>query len=184
METELHPDIASIVYDESQIKAIVQDMGAQITRDYADKNPLVICILKGAIVAMADLMRAISIPMSCDFMAISSYGNDVKTSGTPRIIKDLNESVEGKHVIIVEDLLDSGTTLKYVTELLESRNPASIAIAAFLVKDVPDRACSVTPQYVGAHAPNEFLVGYGFDYAERYRNLPYVGVLKPSVYSD
>ena len=179
---ELHPDIEEILLDEQDIKDIVKKVGAEITRDYADKNPLVIAVLRGAVVFMADIMRAIEYPLSIDFMAVSSYGDGVKSSGVVRIVKDLDTKIEGRHVIIVEDVLDSGLTLSYLVRMLKSRNPASIEIAAFLVKDIEGKRPAVDPRYVGTHVPDKFVVGYGLDYAERYRNLPFVGVLKPCVY--
>lgn len=179
---ELHPDIEEILLSEQDIKDIVKKVGAEITRDYADKNPLVIAVLRGAVVFMADIMRAIECPLSIDFMAVSSYGDGVKSSGVVRIVKDLDTKIEGRHVIIVEDVLDSGLTLSYLVRMLKSRNPASIEIAAFLVKDIEGKRPAIDPRYVGTHVPDKFVVGYGLDYAERYRNLPYVGVLKPSVY--
>ena len=179
---ELHPDIQEILLEKQDIKDIVKRVGAEITRDYADKNPLVIAVLRGAVVFMADLMRAIECPLSIDFMAVSSYGDGVKSSGVVRIVKDLDTKIEGRHVIIVEDVLDSGLTLSYLVRMLKSRNPASIEIAAFLVKDIEGKRPAVDPRYVGTHVPDKFVVGYGLDYAERYRNLPFVGVLKPSVY--
>lgn len=179
---ELHPDIEEILLDEQDIKDIVKKVGAEITRDYADKNPLVIAVLRGAVVFMADIMRTIECPLSIDFMAVSSYGDGVKSSGVVRIVKDLDTKIEGRHVIIVEDVLDSGLTLSYLVRMLQSRNPASIEIAAFLVKDIEGKRPAVDPRYVGTHVPDKFVVGYGLDYAERYRNLPFVGVLKPSVY--
>ena len=179
---ELHPDIEEILLDEQDIKDIVKKVGAEITRDYADKNPLVIAVLRGAVVFMADIMRAIECPLSIDFMAVSSYGDGVKSSGVVRIVKDLDTKIEGRHVIIVEDVLDSGLTLSYLVRMLQSRNPASIEIAAFLVKDIEGKRPAIDPSYVGTHVPDKFVVGYGLDYAERYRNLPFVGVLKPCVY--
>lgn len=179
---ELHPDIEEILLDEQDINDIVKKVGSEITRDYADKNPLVIAVLRGAVVFMADIMRAIECPLSIDFMAVSSYGDGVKSSGVVRIVKDLDTKIEGRHVIIVEDVLDSGLTLSYLVRMLKSRNPASIEIAAFLVKDIEGKRPAVDPRYVGTHVPDKFVVGYGLDYAERYRNLPFVGVLKPSVY--
>ena len=179
---ELHPDIQAILLEKQDIKDIVKRVGAEITRDYADKNPLVIAVLRGAVVFMADIMRAIECPLSIDFMAVSSYGDGVKSSGVVRIVKDLDTKIEGRHVIIVEDVLDSGLTLSYLVRMLKSRNPASIEIAAFLVKDIEGKRPAIDPRYVGTHVPDKFVVGYGLDYAERYRNLPFVGVLKPSVY--
>ena len=179
---ELHPDIQEILLEKQDIKDIVKRVGAEITRDYADKNPLVIAVLRGAVVFMADIMRAIECPLSIDFMAVSSYGDGVKSSGVVRIVKDLDTKIEGRHVIIVEDVLDSGLTLSYLVRMLKSRNPASIEIAAFLLKDIEGKRPAIDPRYVGTHVPDKFVVGYGLDYAERYRNLPFVGVLKPSVY--
>ena len=179
---ELHPDIEEILLDEQDIKDIVKKVGSEITRDYADKNPLVIAVLRGAVVFMADIMRAIECPLSIDFMAVSSYGDGVKSSGVVRIVKDLDTKIESRHVIIVEDVLDSGLTLSYLVRMLQSRNPASIEIAAFLVKDIEGKRPAIDPRYVGTHVPDKFVVGYGLDYAERYRNLPFVGVLKPCVY--
>lgn len=182
--SELHPHIESIVLSEEDIKGIVERVGEQITSDYADKNPLIIAVLRGAFIFTADLMRAIKCPAAVDFMAVSSYGEGVKSSGVVRIVKDLDTRIEGRDVIIVEDILDSGLTLSYLMKLLESRGPKSIEIAAFLVKDVEGKKPAVTPRYVGTHVPDAFIVGYGLDYAERYRNLPYIGILKPEVYSN
>lgn len=178
----LHPDVEKVLFSEDDIRDIVTNVGAQITRDYKDKNPLIVAVLRGAVVFTADLMRAIECPLSVDFMAVSSYGDGVKSSGVVRIVKDLDTKLEGRDIIIVEDILDSGLTLSYLVRLLESRGPASVEVAAFLVKDVPGNTPAVKPRYVGAHVPDEFIVGYGLDYAERYRNLPYIGVLKPEVY--
>jgi len=179
----MHPDIESIVLSEEDIRGIVKTMGAQITEDYKDKDPIVIAVLRGAVVFVADLIRAIECPVSIDFMAVSSYGAEAKSSGVVRILKDLETPIGGRHVLIVEDILDTGLTLSNLTEILNSRDPASLEIAAFLVKDLPDSKPAVTPRYVGAHVPPLFVVGYGLDYAERYRNLPYLGVRKPEVYS-
>ena len=179
---ELHPDVKEILLDEDKIRDIVARMGEEISRDYADKNPLVVAVLRGAVVFMADLMRAVSCPMGIDFMAVSSYGDGAKSSGVVRIVKDLDTKIEGRDVLIVEDILDSGLTLSYLMRMLENRGPASVEVAAFLVKDVPGNTPAVKPRYVGAHVPDEFIVGYGLDFAERYRNLPYIGILKPEVY--
>ncbi len=153
---ELHNDIERVVFAHEEIAAIVQTMGAQITEDYKDRNPLLICVLKGAVVVMADLMRAIDTPISIDFMAVSSYGDGATSSGVVRIVKDLDTRIEGRDVIIVEDILDSGLTLSYLIDMLKSRSPRSIELAAFLVKDLPDRDCPVISKYVGSHVPNEF----------------------------
>lgn len=182
-QAQLHPDIASITLSEQDIAAIVKRLGEEISLDYAGKNPLIVAVLRGAFVFMADLVRAITIPCTVDFMAVSSYGAGVKSSGEVRIVKDLDTKLEGRHVIIAEDILDSGLTLSYLMRLLGERKPASIRICAFAVKDVPGKKPAVAPTYVGTHVPDSFIVGYGLDYAERYRNLPFVGVLKPEVYS-
>ena len=144
---------------------------------------MLIAVLRGAVVFMGDLMRKIELPTNIDFMAVSSYGDGVKSSGIVRIIKDLDIDIRGRDVLIVEDILDSGLTLKYLMKNLESRKPASLEVAAFLWKDVEDRVSAITTKYVGTHCPDAFVVGYGLDYAERYRNLPYLGILKPEVYS-
>ncbi len=178
----LHPDVEEILLTEEDIAAIVDRIGSQITEDYRDKNPLVVSVLRGASVFMADLIRAIKCPLAIDFMDVSSYGNGAKSSGVVRIDKDLVTPIEGRHVIIVEDILDSGLTLSYLKRNLEARGPASVEIVAFTIKDVPGRPSDVSPRYVGAHVPDAFVVGYGLDYAERYRNLPYVGVLKEEIY--
>ncbi len=180
---QLHPDVDHIVLTEEDIHDIVARLGSEISRDYAGKNPLVVCVLKGAFVFTSDLLRAITVPCEVDFMAVSSYGSGVKTSGVVRIVKDLSTKLEGRDVLIAEDILDSGLTLSYLIDLFKARNPKSVRIAAFAVKDIPDHVPAVEPDYVGTHVPNEFIVGYGLDYAERYRNLPYIGVLKPEVYS-
>lgn len=180
---DIQSDIERVIYNQEEIQAIVATMGAQITADYEDKNPLIVAVLRGAVVFVADLIRAIECPMAIDFMAVSSYGEGTKSSGVVRIVKDLDTRIEGRHVIIAEDILDSGLTLSYLIDLLNSRNPASIEVATFAVKDVPGKKPAIEPRYVGCHVPDAFVVGYGLDFAERYRNLPFVGVLKPEVYS-
>ena len=172
-----HPDIEKVLFTQEDIDGIVSRLGEEITRDYAGKDLVLIAVLRGAVVFMGDLMRKIELPTNIDFMAVSSYGDGVKSSGIVRIIKDLDIDIRGRDVLIVEDILDSGLTLKYLMKNLESRKPASLEVAAFLWKDVED------PKYVGTHCPDAFVVGYGLDYAERYRNLPYLGILKPEVYS-
>ena len=181
---ELHPDVSSVILSEEDIKGVVTRLGAEISRDYAGKNPLVVAVLRGAFIFTADLMRSISVPCAVDFMAVSSYGDGVKSSGVVRIVKDLNTKIEGRDVIIAEDILDSGLTLSYLVKMLEGRGPNSVRIVAFAIKDIPGHTPAIQPDYVGTHVPNEFIVGYGLDYAERYRNLPYIGVLKPEVYSE
>ncbi|WP_288734951.1 hypoxanthine phosphoribosyltransferase [uncultured Enorma sp.] len=179
----MHPDVETILFSEEDIAQIVQRLGAEITRDYQGKDLVLIAVLRGAVVFMGDLMRAIDLPLAIDFMAVSSYGSNAKSSGIVRIVKDLDMDIKGRDVLIVEDILDSGLTLKYLMKNLSSRKPASLEVAAFLWKDVEDKQAAINPKYVGAHCPDEFVVGYGLDFAERYRNLPYVGILKPEVYS-
>ncbi|MBM6778227.1 hypoxanthine phosphoribosyltransferase [Collinsella tanakaei] len=179
----LHPDIDRILFDRDNIASIVKRMGAEITRDYQGKDLVLIAVLRGAVVFMGDLMRSIELPIAIDFMAVSSYGAAAKSSGIVRIVKDLDIDIKGRNVLIVEDVLDSGLTLNYLMKNLSSRHPASLEVATFLWKDVQGKQAAVNPKYVGTHCPDDFVVGYGLDYAERYRNLPYVGVLKPEVYS-
>jgi hypoxanthine phosphoribosyltransferase len=177
-------DIDHILLSEEQIQARVREMGAQIAKDYADKNPTMICILKGAVMFYADLLRAIDVPLSMDFMAVSSYGNRTKSSGEVEIRKDLSTSIENKHVIIVEDIVDSGFTLSYLSRMLAARGAASIKLCTLL--DKPERRApgiTLKSDYSGFIVGDEFVVGYGLDYAEKYRNLPYIGVLKPEIYT-
>ena len=163
------------------MEQIVKRLGEKISRDYQGKNLLLVSVLKGSVVFMADLMRAISVPCRIDFMAVSSYGSGVKTSGVVKIAKDLDIPLAGYDVLVVEDILDSGMTLSYILELLQSRGPKSIRLCTLF--DKPDRrTANVKADYVGAVVPDEFIVGYGLDYDEKYRNLPFVGVLKPQVY--
>lgn len=181
MGTDMRQDIERVLFTEKQIDEIVQRIGKEISRDYEEKNLLLVSVLKGSVVFMADLMRAITIPARIDFMATSSYGAGVKTSGVVKILKDLDLELAGYDIVIVEDILDSGKTLHYLMELLQSRGPKSIRICTLF--DKPERReVDVTPSYVGAQIPDAFIVGYGLDFDEKYRNLPFVGVLKPSVY--
>ncbi|MBQ3537586.1 MAG: hypoxanthine phosphoribosyltransferase [Clostridia bacterium] len=174
-------DIETILLDEKEISDIVTQLGEQISRDYEGKNLLMVSVLKGSVVFMADLMRAVTVPCQIDFMAVSSYGQGSKTSGVVKIIKDLDTNIEGYDLLIVEDILDSGKTLSYISEILEARNPNSIRICTFL--DKPERRqVDLKADYIGAQVPDEFVVGYGLDFAEKYRNLPFLGVLKRSVY--
>ncbi|MBP1153498.1 MULTISPECIES: hypoxanthine phosphoribosyltransferase [unclassified Paenibacillus] len=175
-------DVQEVLYSEQQIQDKVKEMGELISRDFEGRNPLVICVLKGAFIFMADLVKQISIPLEIDFMAVSSYGVSTKSSGVVKIIKDLDISVEGRHVLIVEDIIDSGLTLSYLIDVLERRNAQSITIAALFDKPAR-RTVDLDADYKGYVIPDEFVVGYGLDYGEKYRNLPYVGVLKPEVYS-
>ena len=178
---EQNRDVSRILITEEELRAKVAEMGRRISEDYRGKRFMMVGVLKGSVVFMADLLREITIPVEMDFMAVSSYGAGVKTSGVVKILKDLDRLIEGYHILVVEDILDSGMTLSYLTELLRDRGPASVRIATLL--DKPERRqVEIRPDYVGFSIPDEFVVGYGLDYAEHYRNLPYVGVLSPSVY--
>ena len=174
-------DILQVLVTEEQLKAKVQQLGEQISRDYEGKNLLMVSVLKGSVMFMADLMRAITIPARIDFMAVSSYGSGTKSSGVVKITKDLDINLEGYDLLIIEDILDSGKTLFYLRQMLLSRHPKSVKICALF--DKPDRReAPIAADYVGGLVPNEFIVGYGLDYDEKYRNLPFIGVLKPEVY--
>ncbi len=178
---EKRNDIQKILISEEQLAAKVAELGAAISWDYEGKKLMILGVLKGSVVFMADLLRHITIPVEMDFMAVSSYGAGVKTTGVVKILKDLDRLIEGYHVLVVEDILDSGMTPSYLTELLRDRGPASVRIATLL--DKPERRkVDIAPDYVGFTVPDEFVVGYGLDYAELYRNLPYVGILAPHVY--
>lgn len=179
----MNNDIARVLISEEQLSKRVREMAAEISRDYAGKNPTMICILKGAVMFYSDLLRNIPIPLTMDFMAVSSYGNKTKSSGEVEIRKDLSTSIEGKHVVIVEDIVDSGFTLSYLSRMLASRGAASVKLCTLLDKPAR-RAPGITlkSDYSGFVVGDEFVVGYGLDYAEFYRNLPYIGVLKPEVY--
>lgn len=175
-------DIEKILLSEEDLKSIVERLGKEISNDYKDKNLVLVSVLKGSVVFMADLMRAITVPCVIDFMSVSSYGSDTRTSGVVKIIKDLDaEVVNGADLLIVEDILDSGVTLEYLMKVLSVRNPKSIKICTLL--DKPERRkAKVFADYAGAQIPDAFVVGYGLDYDEKYRNLPFVGALKPAVY--
>ena len=176
-------DILKVLLSEDDIAARVAEIGAQISRDYVGKRLVMVSVLKGSVVFMADLMRAVTVPAEIDFMCVSSYGSGVKTSGVVKIIKDLDNDLAGMDLLLVEDILDSGMTLEYIKKLLLGRNPNSIKICTLL--DKPERRkADVAADYKGFEVPDEFVVGYGLDYAEKYRNLPYIGVLKPSVYGE
>ena len=178
----IEKDIEKVFFSKEELAEIVKRLGAQISKDYEGKNLLLVSILKGSVIFMADLMREITVPCEIDFMCVSAYGNRTEASGNVRIIKDLDINLEGKDLLLVEDILDSGVTLSYVCRMLETRNPASIKICTLL--DKPERRKSnIKADYAGTFVPNEFVVGYGLDYAEKFRALPYVGVLKPEVYS-
>jgi hypoxanthine phosphoribosyltransferase len=179
----LQEHIDHVLLDEATIQRRVHELGQLINQEYAGKDLLLISVLKGSLVFMADLMRAITIPHAIDFMATSSYGAKVASKGVVRILKDLNESIAGRNIIIVEDIIDSGHTLSYLSRILHERAPATIRIMTLL--DKPDRReVEIPVDWVGFSIPNHFVVGYGLDYNEIYRNLPYIGVLKPSVYTQ
>jgi len=176
----MHNDIAEILFTKEDIAKIVERLGQEITEDYKDKKLMIVGVLKGSVVFMADLMRKINLKCKTDFMAISSYGNGTR-SGKLRVIKDLQEDIAGYDVLVIEDILDSGKTLSHLTEMLRLREPKSLKICAFF--DKPDRReIDIKADYVGAQIPDKFIVGYGLDFAEEYRNLEYVGVLKPELY--
>ena len=178
----LEKDIQEILFSEEQLASRVNEIARQITADYQGKEIMLISVLRGSFVFMADLCRAIDLPCTLDFMAVSSYGKGTKSSGQVQITKDLSEDITDRHIIVVEDILDSGNTLSYLLKILENRHPASIRLCTLL--DKPDRRVKpVQVHYSGFTIPDAFVVGYGLDYAEKYRNLPYVGVLKPEVYS-
>ncbi|MCC5466866.1 hypoxanthine phosphoribosyltransferase [Pelosinus baikalensis] len=176
-------DVERVLLSEEQLAARIVELGAKITADYAGEEILMIGVLRGAVLFMADLARAIKVPVAIDFMAVSSYGAGTSSSGVVRILKDLDENVEGKHVLVVEDIIDSGLTLNYLVDNLKSRQPASIKICTLLNK--PDRRkVNVDIAYNGFTIPDYFVIGYGLDYAEKYRNLPFIGILKPEIYQD
>jgi hypoxanthine phosphoribosyltransferase len=179
----MHKDIAKILISEEQIQDKIKELAAQITQDYADcQELLLVGVLKGCMMFMVDLSRALEIPVAIDFIAVSSYGHSTESSGVVRVLKDLDTDIAGRHVLIVEDIIDSGLTLSYLHDQLTRRNPASLRICSLLNK--PERREADVPvDYSGFGIPNEFVVGYGLDYAELYRNLPYIGVLKPEVYT-
>lgn len=174
-------DVKEILFTEEQIREKVREMGKTISRDYEGKDLLLIGVLKGCVVFMSDLLKEITIPCSMDFMAVSSYGNATTSSGVVRILKDLDFEIEGKDVLIVEDIIDSGITLKYLIEYLKNRKPNSVEVACLLNK-AERRKVEIEAKYLGFEVPDYFLIGYGLDFAEKYRNLPFVGVLKDEIY--
>lgn len=174
-------DIERVLLTEGQLQERVGQMGEEISRDYAGKNLLLVSVLKGSVVLMADLMRAISVSCKIDFLAVSSYGSSTRTSGNVKLLKDLDHPVDGMDILLVEDILDSGLTLHYIREMLDTRGAASIKICTLL--DKPERRkADIHADYVGFTVPDAFVVGYGLDYAEHYRNLPYIGILKKEIY--
>ena len=182
MNDNMKEDVLRVLLSEDEIREKVRELGGKITADYKNSNLMLVTVLKGAVVFLADLMRQIDVPAEIDFMVVSSYGSGVKSSGVVKIVKDLDVPFAGKDILIVEDILDSGLTLSYIKELLESRGPRSIRIATLL--DKPSRRkVDLQADYIGFSVPDEFVIGYGLDYDEKYRNLPYIGILKPEVYS-
>ena len=177
----MREDIQEVLFSEETLNERITELGAQITEDYKGESLIVVGILKGSNIFTSDLVRKIDLPLRMEFMAVSSYGNATESTGVVKIIKDLDRDIEGEHVLIVEDIVDSGLTLKYLTEMLLTRKPASIKICTLLDKPAR-RKEAITPDYSGFDVPDEFIVGYGIDYAERYRNLPYIGILKREVY--
>ena len=182
MNDNMKEDVLRVLLSEDEIREKVRELGGKISADYKNSNLMLVTVLKGAVVFLADLMRQIDVPAEIDFMVVSSYGSGVKSSGVVKIVKDLDVPLAGKDILIVEDILDSGLTLSYIKELLESRGPRSIRIATLL--DKPSRRkVDLQADYIGFSVPDEFVIGYGLDYDEKYRNLPYIGILKPEVYS-
>jgi len=181
MATSIHADVEEVLLTEEQIQQRVEELGAQLTVDYAGREPVLISVLKGSIVFLADLVRGMELPLSIDIMEVSSYGAATESSGQVRILKDLSNPIEGRDVIVVEDIIDTGLTLNYLLRYLREKGPASLRICCLLDKPAR-RLTEIDIEYVGFTIPDRFVVGYGLDYGERYRNLPYVGVLRPSVY--
>jgi hypoxanthine phosphoribosyltransferase len=178
--SELERGVDEILIDEETLQRRIAELGEEVSADYAGRDLLLVGVLKGAVFFMADLMRRLNVPCEIDFMAISSYGASTDSSGVVRILKDLDINIEGRHVLVVEDIIDSGLTLSYLVRNLESREPASLAVCALMTK--PERReIEVDVRYVGFEIPNRFVIGYGLDFGERYRNLPYVAVLHPNL---
>jgi hypoxanthine phosphoribosyltransferase len=178
----MYEDVSEVLLSEEQIQARIGELASQVSADYQGKDLLLVCVLKGGILFLTDLMRQLDVPHAIDFMAISSYGASTETSGVVRILMDLNTSIEGKNVLIVEDIVDTGHTLDYILRNLSTRRPASLKVCSLLNK--PSRRMIEVPiHYVGFDIPNKFVIGYGLDFGEKYRNLPFVGVLKPEFYS-
>ncbi len=179
----MRDDVEEVLFTEQRVDEIVRRIGKQISEDYQGKDLLLVSVLKGSLIFMADLMRNITIPCSIDFLSVSSYGLGTTTTGEVRILKDLDTSIEGKDVLVVEDILDSGVTLSFLLKNLSARHPKSIKLCTLL--DKPERRrVDIKPDYVGSQVEDKFIVGYGLDYAEKYRNLPYIGVLKPEIYAN
>jgi hypoxanthine phosphoribosyltransferase len=175
-------DVGEVLISHQQIRERTEELGRQITADYLGKDPLLICILKGGLMFLADLMREIDLPVEIDFIAVSSYGDSTESSGVVRIIMDLERNIQGRHILIVEDIIDTGRTLSYIIENLRTRGPASVKVCTLLDKPAR-RELEIPIDYVGFAIPDRFVIGYGLDYGEIYRNLPFVGILKPELYS-
>jgi hypoxanthine phosphoribosyltransferase len=178
----MHDDVSEVLISHQQIRERTEELGRQVTEDYRGKNPLLICILKGGLMFLADLMREIDLPLEIDFIAVSSYGDSTESSGVVRILMDLERNIQGRHVLIVEDIIDTGRTLSYIIGNLRTRGPASIKVCTLLDKPAR-RELEIPIDYVGFTIPDRFVIGYGLDYGEIYRNLPFVGILKPELYS-
>jgi len=181
MNVSIKKDVAEILIGTEELQAKIAELGRQISEDYQGRNPLLICLLRGAVVFLSDLIRAIDIPLEMDFMAISSYGDSTESSGVVRLMMDLKSNITGRNVLIVEDIVDTGRTLAYILDNLQTRRPADIKVCALLSKP-SRREVQVDLNYLGFEIPDKFVVGYGLDYAENYRNLPFIGVLKPELY--
>ena len=175
--------VKEVLCTEQQLQEKIAELGAAITKDYQGKDLLMVSILKGSVMVMADLMRAVDLPLQIDFMNVSSYGAGTETKGSVKILKDLDVDIKGKNLLIVEDILDSGVTLYNLMNMLQQRNPASIEICALFSKP-SRRKVDVNAKYIGYEIPDAFIVGYGLDYDEKFRNLPYVGILKEEIYSN
>ena len=178
----MHDDVSEVLISHQQIRERTEELGRQITEDYRGKDPLLICILKGGLMFLADLMREVDLPLEIDFIAVSSYGDSTESSGVVRILMDLERNIQGRHVLIVEDIIDTGRTLSYIIENLRTRGPASVKVCTLLDKPAR-RELEIPIDYVGFTIPDKFVIGYGLDYGEIYRNLPFVGILKPELYS-
>jgi hypoxanthine phosphoribosyltransferase len=177
----IHDDVEQILLTDEQIQTRVAELGRQLAADYRDRDPVLVSVLKGSIIFLADLLREMEVPLSIDLMEVSSYGASVESSGQVRILKDLSKPIEGRHVVVVEDIIDTGLTLNYLLKYLADKGPASIRVVCLL--DKPARRLADIPiDYRGFTIPDRFVIGYGLDFDERYRNLPYIGVLRPSVY--
>lgn len=183
MNHELHEDVESVLISREEIQDKIATLSKQITEDYRDKDLLLVGVLKGAFVFMSDLAREIQLPIEFDFMAVSSYGSSTKSSGVVRILKDLDYEITGRHVLLVEDIIDSGLTISYLLRYLEARGPASLEICSLFWKK-GEQAVVLDVKYPGFEIPPVFVVGYGLDYSEKYRNLPYIGILKASAYES